>query len=206
MTRSRSPLLAVLALLALVAPVLASSVTPKVVDSADSCGPLTPGTVEFLVDASNLVDGTVSKGKFEATIDLVGTIETGSISFSNASLPVKAAFVAGADSGNLYEYPKPVTADDGLVAPEHQPITSVSFCYVTNDSSGSGGDTAGGGSNAGPTAPGTDTVAVTPAAEPSGPIVLVAFAAFAILMTALLTVLIGRLHPVPSRAQRGPRR
>jgi hypothetical protein len=202
MTRSRSPFLAVLALMAIVGPVLASSVTPKVVDSAQSCGPLTPGTVEFLVDAGSLADGTVSKGNFEATIDVVGTVETGSISFSDASLPVKAAFVAGVDSGNLYEYPKPVTADNDLVAPDGQPITSVSFCYVT----GSGGDTAGGESTAAPTAPGTDTVATAPATEPSGPGPVIGLALFGMLVAAVFTVVLGRLHPAPWPVARRRRR
>lgn len=156
MTRTRSPLLAMIAMLVLAVPVLASHVTPEVVDDAESCGPLTPGTVELLVDAGELVDGAVSDSDFQATVDLVGTLETGSVDFSNASLPVRAAFVAGIDGGNLYEYLEPVTADDGLVAPDGQPIRSVSFCYVY--------DGAAGGEA---TPPATDTEAIASAAGPS---------------------------------------
>src|SRR3954451_24368804 len=136
MSRSLSPILAFLVLLVAAGTVLASSVTPRVVDGSTSCGPLTPGTVELLVDASDLPAGAGSEGDFTATVTLEGTVETGSVGFTDASLPVKSAFVAGADSGNLYEYPDPVTQDDGLVAPDGQPIVNVSFCYVTSDSGG----------------------------------------------------------------------
>jgi hypothetical protein len=147
MIRARSPLLAILALLAIALPVLASSVTPRVVDSADSCGPLSPGTAELVVDASSLPAGSVSKGDFKASVSLEGTIETGSIAFRDATLPVKSAFVAGKTSGNLYEYPEPVREDEGLVAPDGQTITSVSFCYVNDAASGGNGSGGGSGSS-----------------------------------------------------------
>ena len=161
MTRTRSPLLALAAFLALAAPVLASHVTPRIVDDADSCGPLTPGTVELVVDAGSLA-GDVSDGDFEATVDIVGSLETGSITFSNASLPVRAAFVAGLDSGNLYEYPEPVTEDDGLTAPGGQPIQSVSFCYVYDGDAGNAG-----GGEATDAPPATDTEPMSSASGPS---------------------------------------
>ena len=158
MSRSRSPILALLVLLLAAGTVLASHVTPRVVDGSTSCGPLTPGTVELLVDATDLPAGAVSEGDFEAVVTLEGTIETGTVAFRNATLPVQSAFVAGAASGNLYEYEEPVTEDDGLVAPDGQPIVSVSFCYVTDDS----GDAAGEG-----TPPATDTAPGPATAEPA---------------------------------------
>ena len=160
MSRSRSPILALLALLVLLlaaGTVLASHVTPRVVDGSTSCGPLTPGTVELLVDASDLPAGAVSEGDFEAVVTLEGTIETGTVAFRNATLPVKSAFVAGAASGNLYEYEEPVTEDDGLVAPDGQPIVSVSFCYVTDSEEGAGDATP----------PATDTAPAPATAEPA---------------------------------------
>jgi hypothetical protein len=163
MIRSRSFVLALGALLVIALPVLASVVKPKVVDSATSCGPLTPGTVELLVDASSLPAGTVSKGDFTADVTLEGTIETGSVAFRDASLPVKSAFVAGATSGNLYEYPDPVRSDEGLVAPDGQPIVSVSFCYVTG---GGSGDAAAKDSGNGGTPPTTDTAPLPAGSTP----------------------------------------
>ena len=145
MSRSRPPILALLVLLLAAGTVLANHVTPRVVDGATSCGPLTPGTVELLVDATDLPAGAVSDGDFSETVSLEGTIETGTVGFSDATLPVKSAFVAGADSGNLYEYEEPVTEDDGLVAPDGQPIVSVSFCYVTDDTSGGAAEETAGG-------------------------------------------------------------
>ncbi len=114
----------------LAAPVLASHVTPEVVDGAASCGPLAPGTVELLVSVPQDV-GEVVDGDFTVDVALDGNVGNGSISFSNASLPVAAAFVAGTDGGNLYRYEEPVTEDDGLVAPDGGPIADVSFCYVS---------------------------------------------------------------------------
>jgi hypothetical protein len=171
---SRSPIVALTlgGLLALAGPVLASHVTPREVGGESSCGPLSPGTVEFVVDASAIPDRTLSQGEFEVTVDLVGTVETGSVDFNDASLPVRAAFVAGADSGNLYEYPDPVRQDDGLTAPDGQPITSVSFCYVEgNGGNGAGGNGNGNGNGGndreGRTAPATDTAG--PSAPTGGP-------------------------------------
>ena len=161
MSRSRSPILALLVLLLAAGTVLANHVTPRVVDGATSCGPLTPGTVELLVDATDLPAGAVSDGDFSASVSLEGTIETGTVGFSDATLPVKSAFVAGADSGNLYEYEEPVTADDGLVAPDGQPIVNVSFCYVTDDS-GDGAAEEGAG-----TPPATDTAPAAGTADPA---------------------------------------
>ena len=178
MSRSRSPILALLVLLLAAGTVLASHVTPRVVDGATSCGPLTPGTVELLVDASDLPAGTVAEGDFEATVTLEGTIETGTVAFSDATLPVKSAFVAGAASGNLYEYEEPVTEDDGLVAPDGQPIVSVSFCYVTDDSDGGAAEN---------TPPATDTAPAPATAEPaSRSITLITLGLIALAAGALL--------------------
>ena len=74
MSRSRSPILALVVLLLAAGTVLASHVAPRLVDGSTSCGPLTPGTVELLVDASDLPAGTVSEGDFTATVTLEGTI------------------------------------------------------------------------------------------------------------------------------------
>src|SRR4051812_38384130 len=137
MSRSRAPFLALVALFIAAGTVLANHVAPKLVDGSTSCAPLTPGTVELVVDASSLPAGVVTKGDFEANVSLEGTVETGTVAFRDASLPVKSAFVAGATSGNLYEYETPVREDDGLVAPDGQPIVAVSFCYIVNDSGGS---------------------------------------------------------------------
>jgi hypothetical protein len=177
MSRSRSPILALLVLLLAAGTVLASHVTPRVVDGATSCGPLTPGTVELLVDASDLPAGTVAEGDFEATVTLEGTIETGTVAFSDATLPVKSAFVAGATSGNLYEYEEPVTEDDGLVAPDGQPIVSVSFCYVTDDSDGGAAEN---------TPPATDAAPAPATAQPASRSALVTLGLLAIGVAALL--------------------
>ena len=102
------------------------------------------------------------------------------MAFSDATLPVRSAFVAGADSGNLYEYEEPVTEDDGLVAPDGQPIVNVSFCYITDDSAGgaeSGSPAAESGTAAEAsgdgTPPPTDTAGAA-AAPTGGSVMLVA--------------------------------
>ena len=183
MSRSRSPILALVALFVVAGTVLASHVTPRVVDDSTSCAPLTPGTVELLVDASDLPAGAISEGDFEANVTLEGTIETGTVAFRNATLPVKSAMVAGADSGNLYEYEEPVTEDDGLVAPDGQPIVSVSFCYLTDDDEGGAAEESGG------TPPATDTAASAPTASPaSGSLALVALGVVILLVGMLLFV------------------
>jgi len=160
-------------------PVLASHVEPELVDGAESCGPLAPGTVELLV-ALPQDTGTVSEGDFTVDVTLDGSVAQGSISFSDASLPVAAAFVAGIDGGNLYTYEEPVTEDDGLVAPDGEPISNVSFCYVGVEDGGAGstpdatgsptGDAAGEGGTDDDdiTTPATDAA---PATSGSGPAV-----------------------------------
>lgn len=154
-----------MALLMVVIPTIASHVQPTFTDDAESCGILTPGTVEFLVDASQLGSGIPSSGQFRVEVQLSGSLDGGSVSFMGATLPVEAAFVAGTSGGHLYDYPEPVRADDGLVAPNGQPITNVSFCYVVADAGASPTDgTAGGTGGQGRTAPPTDTVA--PAGSP----------------------------------------
>jgi hypothetical protein len=196
MSRSRSPILALVVLLLAAGTVLASHVTPRVVDGATSCGPLTPGTVELLVDASDLPAGAVSEGDFEATVTLEGTIETGTLAFEDATLPVKSAFVAGATSGNLYEYEEPVTEDDGLVAPDGQPILSVSFCYITDDSGGAA------------TPPATDTApAPTTAAPAAGSVALVASGILALAAGMLLFARqqLARRRATKSEDRRPPR-
>jgi hypothetical protein len=188
MSRSRSPVLALVTLLLAAGTVLASSVTPREVDGASSCGPLTPGTVELLVDATDLPAASVGDGDFTASVSLEGTIETGTVAFRDASLPVKSAFVAGATSGNLYEYPKPVRHDEGLAAPDGQPIVSVSFCYIVDDGGGGGGGgTDATGANGG-NAPETDAAPAAPittsAPSPGG--LLVGFAVALLASGALL--------------------
>lgn len=176
----RSSLAAFLLLLLVVGPVVASHVAPRLVSGASSCGPLSPGTVELVVQVPE-GGGTVSDDVFSADLALEGALTDGSISFTNASLPVEAVFVAGTTGGNLYDYPEPVRADDGLVAPNGEPITDVSFCYVEGDAASGGGggsdagaspetsDAAGGGT----TTPPTDTLA-----EPASPVVAVGLVAF----------------------------
>jgi hypothetical protein len=166
----------------LAAPVLASHVTPEVVDGASSCGPLAPGTVELLVSVPQDV-GEVVDGDFTVDVALDGNVGNGSISFSNASLPVAAAFVAGTGGGNLYRYEEPVTEDDGLVAPDGGPIADVSFCYVSAEGEASAtaaasaeasaeatSDTAG--STDGITTPATDA-APAREANPAGLVLIV---------------------------------
>jgi len=148
MSRSRSPILALFVLLVAAGTVLASHVAPKLVDGSTSCGPLTPGTVELVVDASDLPAGAVSDGDFSATVTLEGTIETGTVAFRDASLPVKSAFVAGATSGNLYEYAEPVTSH-GFVymdTPGYDPVSATGqvagganmICFTTGRGSAYG--------------------------------------------------------------------
>jgi hypothetical protein len=184
---ARAPLAAGLLTVLVAAPVVASHIAPELVDEAQSCGPLTEGAVELVVALPEGA-GSIADGEFEVDVTLDGGVADGSISFSGATLPVQAAFVAGTDSGNLYRYEEPVTEDDGLVAPDGSPIRDVSFCYVsggdgsgtpTDDGSGdgqpsdadSGGAAAsgdaqgGGGSEASP--PATDTAAPRPA-SPAG--------------------------------------
>jgi hypothetical protein len=150
-------------------PVLASHVTPEVVDEAESCAPLAPGTAELVVQVPQDV-GTLVDGDFTVDIELEGNVGEGSISFSNATLPVAAAFIAGTDGGNLYTYDEPVTEDDGLVAPDDSPIKDVSLCYVSDNTAASEAPAATGeaspeasvgGETASPTAPPTDTVPAT---------------------------------------------
>ena len=162
------------------APVLASHVQPEVVDGAESCGPLAAGTVELIVALPQDV-GTIEEGDFTIDVTLDGSVGQGSISFEGASLPVKAAFVAGTDSGNLYTYEEPVTEDDGLVAPDGGPIKDVSFCYVggadggggddgaaPTDGSETGGETAGGDEGDGEATPPQTDTAPAPGRDATG--------------------------------------
>lgn len=198
MTRSRPALIAVVATLVLALPVLASHVQPRVVDGAESCGPLSPGTVELLVDATALDDGAVAQGDFEAEVSLEGTVETGTVAFRNATLPVRSALVAGATSSNYYEYEEPVTEDDGLVAPDGQPIVSVSFCYLTDDGGQANGDAQE--TDGDRTPPRTD--AAQPAASgrtPGLPLVVAGLGALA--AAALLAARPSRPRPVHRRIE-----
>lgn len=172
----RAPLAAGLLTLLVAAPAVASHVSPEVVDGAESCAPLAEGTVELLVSLPDGA-GSIAEGDFAVDVALEGDVTDGTISFSGATLPIQAAFVAGADSGNLYRYEEPVTEDDGLVAPDGAPIQNVSFCYVS-EGDGAGGDDDGdgatgdgqGGSEASP--PATDTVPQTDAGSPAGPVLI----------------------------------
>jgi hypothetical protein len=170
MSQRLGPIAAMVATLVVAVPVLASHVVPEFTRDAESCGTLSPGTVEFLVDASQLGPGIPSNRDFRVDVQLSGSLDGGSVSFSGATLPIEAAFVAGIDGGNLYDYPEPVTADDGLVAPNGQPIVKVSFCYVVGGTTGAG---AGPTDQAGESVPPTDTVAPgRVAASPPTPLVV----------------------------------
>jgi hypothetical protein len=171
MSRRIGSIAALAAALLLAVPVVASHVQPEFTRDAESCGTLTPGTVELLVDASDLGTAIPSQGQFRVDVLLTsGGPDGESVSFSGATLPVEAAFVAGTDGGNFYDYPDPVRADEGLVAPNGQPIVNVSFCYIVaerdSDATPTGGVAGATGENggAGDTAPPTDT-----AAEVAGP-------------------------------------
>jgi hypothetical protein len=160
------PLAAIVVGLLLAAPVLASHVQPQVVSEATSCAPLVPGTIELLVEVPQGLTDTVTDGDFTVDVNLAGGLGNGTVSFDDATLPVKAAFVAGVDSGHLYVYEEPVRADDGLTAPDGQRITAVSLCYVTESAGGGDGgaseapsDTGGGGEGGGGTAPPSDMAA-----------------------------------------------
>ena len=198
----RSVLAGGLLTILLAAPVLASHVQPEVVDGAESCGPLEPGTVELLVAVPQDV-GTITEDDFSVDVTLEGSVGNGSISFSNATAPISAALVAGTDGGNLYRYEEPVTADDGLVAPDGGPISDVSFCYVSEAAATPGAtdaspaptsDAAGDGGSATPeiTTPATD--AIDPAAGNPMGLVLIAFGALSLLGAASLVL-------VPRRAR-----
>lgn len=194
MHRRLIPLAAALGGLLIAVPVLASHVQPQFVSRAASCGPLEPGTVELIVEVPQGLGGTVTDEDFTAAVTLDGSVGNGSVQFQDATLPVKAVFIAGTEGGNLYAYEEPVTEDDGLVAPDGQPISGVSFCYVS--SAGASGSAApsegaaeasasadvagasegagasdGGGASEEPNPPATDTEAV---ASPLGSVVLVA--------------------------------
>jgi hypothetical protein len=188
MSRRLGPVAALVATLALAIPVIASHVLPQFTREAESCGILTPGSVEFLVDASHLGPGIPSSGEFRVDVQLAGGLDGGSVSFSGATLPIEAAFVAGTDGGNLYDYPEPVRADDGLVAPNGQPIVNVSFCYVV------GGDAQAGATDApSETIPPTDTAApATATVDRPTPLVIGLFIAVSALV-ALATL--ARLKP-----------
>ncbi len=136
MSRRLTPIAAVIGGLMLAVPALASHVQPQFVSGAASCGPLEPGTVELIVEVPQELAGTIGDDDFSAEVSLDGSVGNGSVTFQNATLPVKAVFVAGTDGGNLYAYEEPVTEDDGLVAPDGQPISGVSFCYVTEADAG----------------------------------------------------------------------
>jgi hypothetical protein len=176
------PIAAVAAALLLAVPVLASHVAPEFTTKAESCGPLSPGTVELLVDATRLKAGQLVNGAFTVDLRLNGSIGNGSISFSDATLPVESVFVQGVTGGNLYAYASPVRADDGLVGPNGEPIKGVSFCYVTSEPGGTTG-------RAQP--PATDTV---PEADRS-PIIPAALVGFGIALSALGLVLGVSLRP-----------
>ncbi len=161
MSRRIGPIAAVAAMLLVAVPVIASHVQPEFTADAESCGTLTPGTVEFLVDASALGTQIPAQGRFRVDVQLSGGLDGGSVSFTGATLPIEAAFVAGTDGGNLYDYPEPVSADEGLVAPDGQPIVNVSFCYVVAEGDGEANPTdqvAGVTGDPGETVPPTDTV------------------------------------------------
>jgi hypothetical protein len=175
MRRPAATLGAIATGLLLVAPVFASHVAPEVVSGAESCGPLAPGTVELIAEVPAGLAGSLTDDAFSADISLDGAATDGSISFSNATLPVRAAFVAGVDGGNLYNYAEPVTEDDGLVAPDGQPISGLSLCYVAEGTVGESAapSTGGGEAPAASGVPATDTVAPAATGGPGGAAVAV---------------------------------
>lgn len=186
MRRSRALPAGVLLTLLVAAPAVASHIQPELVDAGESCGPLAPGTVELIVALPQDV-GAITEGDFTVDVELDGSVGDGSVSFSGASLPIKAAVVAGTDGGNLYTYEEPVMEDDGLVAPDGGPIQDVSFCYVGGEDAATAapdetaeatGDAQGDGGEASP--PATDT-APTPAGGTGAGLVLMALGAITLI-------------------------
>ena len=148
-------------------PVLASQVAPKFVSGAESCAPLTPGTVELVVELPQGV-GTATKDNFSVDVNLNGSVGNGSVTFSKATLPIKSAFVAGQTGGNLYAYQQPVKADSGLVAPNGEPIKRVSFCYVAAAASSGSPNGAAGGAASAPATGGVHPATSAPQTDTQG--------------------------------------
>ena len=161
----RSPLLAIVAICLVAVPVLANHVTPQLVGGEESCGPLSPGTVEFIVPVADITDTPLGDEAFQISMQLA-TDGSNTVSFSGASFPIGSAFVRGATSGNLYTYDEPITEDTGLTAPDGVVITDVSVCYVA---AGAASPDASPSPNGTP--PQTDTAAVGDSA--SGSVLLV---------------------------------
>lgn len=103
-----------------------------------TCGTLTPGSVEFKVD--NPADGTFTSGTTTVTIDVRQT-SAGTVfdwtSFSGGT--VQSIFVKGGPDGNLYDYAGNgvvVSHDDGLHSPLNDNngrwygLSHISFCYI----------------------------------------------------------------------------
>lgn len=164
MRHSRSLAAATLLALVWAAPVVANHVEPVFEDGATSCGPLSPGTVELVVAVPQEI-GSVTDEAFSVDVTLEGSVGDGSLSFSNATLPVKAAFVAGVDGGNLYTYDEPVTEDTGLTTPNDEPIADVSFCYVQEGEAGASPEPPAAGETDAPASP---EAPAGGAGEPSG--------------------------------------
>jgi hypothetical protein len=157
----RYPLLALVALCLLAVPVLANHVTPELVGGEESCGPLSPGTVEFVVPVADITDAPLGDDAFQISMQLA-TDGSNALSFSGATIPVSSAFVRGATSGNLYSYDEAVAEDTGLIAPDGVAITDISVCYVA-----AGAASPDASPSADGTPPATDTEAVNDSASGS---------------------------------------
>src|SRR3712207_4623132 len=81
-------------------PVLATHIQPRAVTGDQSCGMLTPGTVEFKVNLADITGAELGTDPFKVT--LVHNAANGTIDFNGASLPVMGAYVQGETGGNLY--------------------------------------------------------------------------------------------------------
>jgi hypothetical protein len=110
-------------------PVLATHVTPTVIDGNASCGQLNVAyDHEFKIDETPETK-TYSDPNSDFEVDITVNDGATEMSFSS-NLPVDAVFVKGGnEGGNLYVYNPPVTEDSGLTTPTNQQISHVSFCF-----------------------------------------------------------------------------
>jgi hypothetical protein len=110
-------------------PVLATHVTPTVIDGNASCGQLNVAyDHEFKIDETPETK-TYSDPNSDFEVDITVNDGATEMSFSS-NLPVDAVFVKGGnEGGNLYVYDPPVTEDSGLTTPTNQQISHVSFCF-----------------------------------------------------------------------------
>ena len=131
----RRPLTAILAagaLLLVALPVAGTHVLPRAVQGDRSCGPLTPGTIEFKVPLAQITGSELGTDPFRITlthnVDPAGG--PGTIDFRGATLPVSAAYIQGRTGGHLFSYAPTVSQDTGLAGPAGEMINNVSVCYI----------------------------------------------------------------------------